>query len=88
MNEKVKEAIKEVTLKDFHKDVYARQWLRSRGYYTDSLWSIGDAQMKFECTDEEAHILIGQALENDATMEQIWFAMDFHGDDNGLTSKD
>ena len=73
---------------DYLKVVEAKAYLKSQGYYTDSLWCIDDAKMKFKCTDEEAHILVGQALSNEATMEQIWFAMDFHGEDNGLTKID
>ena len=65
----------------------AKAYLKSQGYYTDILWCNDDAKSKFECTDEEANNLIGQALSNDATMEQIWFAMDFHGENNGLTKK-
>jgi hypothetical protein len=82
---KILEAIKEIMPKDYHKVVHAKAYLKSQGYYTDSLWCNDDAKMKFKCTDEEANILVGQALSNEATMEQIWFAMDFHGEDNGLT---
>lgn len=63
----------------------AKAILKRAGYYVDNLWTINDAQSKFECTDEEAYEVVGQALQNDATMSQIWFAMDFHGEDNGLT---
>jgi hypothetical protein len=28
------------------------------------------------------------ALNNEATMEQIWFAIDFHGENEGLTRKE
>jgi hypothetical protein len=28
------------------------------------------------------------ALQNDATMEQIWFAINFHAEDIGLTRKE
>jgi|GEM_PF-2144281 hypothetical protein len=87
-DEKILEAIKEVTPKSYHKVAQAKAYLKSQGYYTDNLWCIDDAKCKFKCTDEEAHILVGQALSNDATMEQIWFAMDFHGEDNGLTKID
>ena len=32
-------------------------------------------------------VLIG-ALKNDATMEQIWLAIDIHGESEGLEKKD
>jgi len=66
------------------KIVEAKAYLKSQGYYTDSLWCNDDAKMKFKCTDEEANILVGQALSNDATMEQIWLAIDYHARYNGL----
>ena len=82
------EAIKEVEPKSYHKVAYAKASLKNEGYYTDTLWSNDDAKLKFECTDEQANELVGQALNNDATMEQIWFALGFHGEDNGYIKKD
>jgi hypothetical protein len=79
------EAIKEVTPLLYHKVAYSKALLKTAGYYTDILWSIEDAKHKFKCTDKEADYLLGQALNNEATMAQIWFAIDFHGEDNGLT---
>ena len=62
----------------------AKKLLSDNGYYTDNLWQIADVQEKFKCTDEEAQGVLISALSNDATMEQIWFAIDFHGEDDGL----
>ena len=53
-------------------------------YQTENLWCVDDVKSKFNCTDDEALEVLEQALTNDATMEQIWFAIDFHGSDNEL----
>lgn len=62
----------------------AKALLTKAGYFTENLWHVDDVKVKFKCTDEEAQKVLNQALRNEATMEQIWFAIDFHGDDIGL----
>ena len=53
-------------------------------YQIENLWCVEDVKSRFKCTDDEALEVLEQALTNDATMEQIWFAIDFHAEDNGL----
>lgn len=53
-------------------------------YQIENLWCIKDVTLKFNCTNEEALEVLKQALTNDATMQQIWYAIDFHGEDNEL----
>ena len=68
-----------------HKEIEkAKAVLRKNGYQVYNLWSIEDVQHKYKCTDEEAQGVLINALQNDATMEQIWFAIDFHAEDDGL----
>lgn len=62
----------------------AKKVLENAGYYCDNLWKLEDVQSKFNCTDDEAYDVLDEALQNDATMEQIWFAIDFHAEDNNL----
>jgi len=62
----------------------AKQVLKDNGFYTDNLWSVDDIKGKFNCTDAQAQKVLDGALNNEATMEQIWFAIDFHGEDDGL----
>ena len=63
--------------------------LKERGYFVDNLWTIDDVQSRFNCTDDEAQEVLEQALTNDATMEQIWLAIQFHGEyEFELTEKD
>ena len=66
----------------------ARTLLKENGYQVYNLWHIDDVKSKFECTDDEAHGVLINALQNDATMEQIWFAIDFHAEEEGLKKID
>jgi|TARA_R110002096_G_scaffold99456_2_gene220322 hypothetical protein len=55
----------------------------NESYQIENLWSVSDMQ-DWDCTDDEALEVLEQALTNDATMEQIWFAIDYHARYNGL----
>tara|TARA_R110002153_G_scaffold83687_6_gene210169 strand:+ start:2578 stop:2823 length:246 start_codon:yes stop_codon:yes gene_type:complete len=59
--------------------------LQSRGFFVDNLWTTEDVKSKFNCTEDEAQEVLEQALTNESTMEQIWYAIDFHGEDNELS---
>ena len=52
-------------------------------YQTENLWSVGDME-NWDCTKEQALDILHDALTNEATMEQIWFAIDFHAEDRGI----
>lgn len=62
----------------------AKAVLKENGYQVYNLWHIDDVKHKYKCTDEEAMGVLIDALQNNATMEQIWFAIDFHAEDDGL----
>ena len=62
----------------------AKEFLTSKGYFTANLWTVYDVKGKFNCTDEEAQTVLSQALQNAATMEQIWFSIDTFGEMNNL----
>jgi len=62
----------------------AKQLLKDNGYFTDNLWHVDDVKSKFKCDDEAAQSILKNALENDATMEQIWLAIDIAGESDGL----
>ena len=62
----------------------AKEILSQSGYQVYNLWSIEDVQNSYDCTDEQAMEVLIQALTNDHTMDQIWFAINFHAEDNGL----
>ena len=69
---------------DFEKIEEAKKFLESKGYQTYNLWHIDDVQHKFKCDDDEAMGVLIKALQNEATMNQIWYAIEFHGEDDGL----
>ena len=54
----------------------ARELLRKKGYYVDNLWSVDDVTSNYVCTNEQAQRVLDMALKNEATMEQIWWAID------------
>lgn len=58
--------------------------LESYGLYCGNLWRLEDVKSKFNCTDDQAYKVLDDALENDATTQQIWSAIDFHGENDGL----
>ena len=66
----------------------ARNVLRKAGFYVDNLWSVADVQSKFDCDTDDAMEVLNSALTNDATMEQIWFAITLHGEEENLTRKE
>lgn len=61
--------------------------LERRGYYTQNLWTIEDVQDIFVCTDDEAQEVLNSALNNEATMEQIWFSIKLFGEYKNLTEQ-
>jgi hypothetical protein len=67
---------------------HAKQVLRDAGYFVDNLWHTDDVKSRYLCDDDDAHHVLENALTNEATMEQIWFAIHMVADDNGLTKKE
>ena len=55
----------------------AKKFLEKEGYFVDNLWSVQDVMLNYDCTEEEAQEVLSKALQNEATMEQIWFAIHF-----------
>lgn len=62
----------------------AKQFLKDNGYYTDNLWCVEDVKSKYECTAEQAQEVLDGALNNEATMEQIWFAIEVEAEASNL----
>lgn len=56
----------------------AKFTLKQAGYFVDNLWHIDDVKLRYNCEDDnQAQNILNSALTNDATMEQIWFAIDY-----------
>jgi hypothetical protein len=66
----------------------AKAYLTEQGFYTGNLWCVQDVKENYECDDDEAQEVLDGALQNDATMEQIWFAIHFHAQEEGLIKKE
>jgi muramoyltetrapeptide carboxypeptidase LdcA involved in peptidoglycan recycling len=63
----------------------AKKVLKDAGYQVNNLWHIEDVKQNYNCTDEEAMEVLVEALDNEATIEQIFFAVNFHAEEQGLT---
>ena len=67
----------------------AKEVLRENGFFVDNLWHVDDVKLRYNCDDDEqAQDILNGALTNDATMEQIWFAIDMVATDDGLELRD
>ena len=71
-------------MNNYRKIEKAKAFLKEQGFQTDNLWCVDDVKAKFKCTDEQAQHILYKALTNDATMEQIWLAIDIVGEIEGL----
>ena len=67
----IKQILKRI---DMSTEELAKEFLTRKGYYVGNLWSIDDVH--YECVPFEAMGILDKALTNDATMEQIWLAID------------
>ena len=54
----------------------------------ENLWHIDDVMRNYNCTQEQAQKVLEMALTNQATMEQIWYAIDDACDTLEIKSKD
>lgn len=64
----------------------AKAVLRENGYFVDNLWHVDDIKLRYQCEDNEvAQDILYKAVTNDATMEQVWFAINMVAQDEGLT---
>ena len=67
----------------------AKEVLKANGYFVDNLWHVDDVKLRYNCDDDEvAQDILDRALTNDATIEQVWFALDMVAQDEGLELKE
>jgi hypothetical protein len=59
--------------------IKAKEVLRNAGYFVDNLWHIQDVYNVAEgnIKKDQAMKVLEMALTNEATMDQIWFAIKF-----------
>tara|TARA_R100000306_G_C4349727_1_gene129477 strand:- start:506 stop:829 length:324 start_codon:yes stop_codon:yes gene_type:complete len=67
-----------------------RAMLKEKGYCTDNLWCIEDLTTDYrqingeEIDDDTAHKIMYNALTNEATYDQIWYAIHHHAEEEGF----
>lgn len=67
---------KEVEVSETNTEANHKKALEQMGFYSDVLWTISDVKGIFpDASDEEAQHILDKALNNEATMEQIWFSI-------------
>ena len=54
----------------------ARALLRSKGYFVENLWCVDDVMENYECNRGKAYEVLEKAMTNEATMQQIFLAID------------
>ena len=66
----------------------AKLFLEEQGYYTQCLWSIDDVQQTYECTNEDAQMVLDKTFNNEWVTEQIFYAIDDIANDMELVKKE
>ncbi len=65
-----------------------KQTLENQGFYTEKLWSVVDVIDNYDCDNETALKILDKGLNNDATMEQCWYAINEEAQSMGLMKKE
>ena len=50
----------------------AKEFLKSKGYFTYTLWSTDDVTMNYDCTEEQAMRVLEKVFNNEWINEQIF----------------
>lgn len=66
----------------------AKSVLKEYGFFVDNLWHVDDVKLRWDCTDDIAQDILNRALNNETTMEQVFFEMDTIAEDEGLKPTD
>ena len=62
----------------------AKEFLKSKGYYTDNLWQIEDVKQNYKCDDDEAYEVLYSVFENEWIVEQIFVMIDEQCEAKGI----
>ena len=71
-------------MNNYKKIQEAKSFLKSQGYCVEALWHVEDVKNNYKCTDEQAQEVLDGALNNEATTEQIRFAIDMYAEEDKL----
>jgi hypothetical protein len=59
----------------------ARALLRSKGFFVENLWNVDDVLQNYNCNRGKAYDVLSIAMNNEATIEQIFLSIDYTCED-------
>ena len=66
----------------------AKLFLEEQGYYTETLWSIDDVKQTYECSTEDALIVLEKVFNSEWVNEQIFGVIDDVSNEMELVRKE
>jgi hypothetical protein len=66
----------------------AKQFLKSKGYFTHALWNTDDVTMNYDCTEEQAMRVLERVFNNEYVNEQIFESIKIIADSMNLKHKE
>lgn len=60
----------------------AKEFLENQGYFVDNLWHVDDVLNDYKCSREDAEDILHYALTNEATMDRIWYSIQYHAEND------
>jgi hypothetical protein len=66
----------------------AKEFLKSKGYFTYTLWNTDDVTMNYDCTEEEAMRVLEKVFNNEWINEQIFESIKIIADSMNLKHKE
>tara|TARA_R110002012_G_scaffold308079_2_gene514064 strand:- start:197 stop:421 length:225 start_codon:yes stop_codon:yes gene_type:complete len=65
----------------------AKEFLKSKGYYVNNLWTIDDVQHHYECTDIEAMGILDKVLQSERLMSEVFEMINHFAEESNLNLK-
>jgi hypothetical protein len=62
--------------------------LRDAGYFVDNLWRVDDVTWNYECTDEQAHEILFEALTHPYITENVFSIINYKAEELELKEKE
>jgi hypothetical protein len=66
----------------------AKEFLKSKGYFTYTLWNTDDVTMNYDCTEEEAMKVLERVFNNEYVIQQIFESIDIIANSLNLKPKE
>ena len=65
----------------------AKEFLKSKGYYVNNLWTIDDVQHHYECTDIEAMGILDKVFQSERLMSEVFEMINHFAEESNLNLK-